>query len=1247
MKGLHAYHILNAAAFPIASCNVDGHFQYIGTNGAGKTTNMRIPLYFYNPSGNKRDHAIETSKDTFNSFYFRGEFSFIIFEVCRGLLANGKPDLYHVAVYRHRTIVPTFLFIDAPYDMELYRNKSGYLCNAVDLIQRLNSENIRSEPVKLYERFKEVIYGLNKSKEMAPFVFAQPRPHAISAMRTIPGILSSIFRAEAMKTGTLKEALIASLGIAEGEASVDLQSIVREFRKFHRYRKDILTFERNQQKLQSVLKRFHEVKEKEAHLSSLYYQIATQLPKAKDQLSICETEIRVLKAKAEHISKKALEELEVLSKVREVKLEDRSESKLKRDTAIKYKNDYPAETWSVILADIRRLPGLRDERKSIVTRLARLNEEYQSIEDKYGNLIREQRLNVAQKAQRVKSTSGEEVDELQKSINNLTEQSNAEKEKLELEFAQKRMELDTRVSKAIRTEGALHVRVSDLSLEMFLREDLEKAQVAYDSIRQEHTKIIADVETIPARKQNLDQQNTIIRSDIERRYHPQVEDTIRSIEGFDRQIERLRILVSKYEGSLLQFVENEVTQSTSRFLSVVREEVLFLPASEVIQEVTGSGNSMLGVTIIPESLPAPQRLHYQEQKDALEKLEKQKTDLVATKDELTTRQANELKEQEDSYLQQSAKLSSEEDELRVRLSNAAQRFEGAKSHVDGLLRKREEMFGATKEKLSRDLENASDELQASTEEKASFEGKIQTRKQKINSELRAQVDPKNIRINGIRKQAVADLKELEIELESQLDLLSKSKEQELKSGSADPNVTQQLNQKKDETDQLIERIEETLVKAQHYEEHILPEVQRIPEYEQAHERTSNAYNDAQRQYSERETKRDNDLNQTKTQLDEFESKLEIINQDIHSHSELRTFSEPSKKPQELPFVDYRPGVLKKACSDYSITQQDIGELWNGSTDLQNRSSAGRSSIRAVIDKFLSEFEQGNHFDFRSGSELVEIPDYADFITKKLKPLFETDLIVASKTHLLKFYGATLSRLSHQYGKLETHYSSLNRTVKEIERSIADEQFVKAIQKIEFQMVETEGELSKIKKSVSECCKLLESVNMEDQQEFFAYRPSNSEISTLFDRTQELSQHIERKRIERIGLDDIYDFQIRVRENETQHNWQSQLQHIGSEGTNALIKVIIYVAILSHFKSKAFKNADEIHLHCLVDEIGRLHSDYISELLKFCHSRGIYLAIASPETHRRPSDLKYTYKIERDESGKKVFIREVLAHDPNE
>jgi len=43
MKGIVGYHLINVAAFRYSKCNVDGHCQFIGHNGNGKTTNLRVP----------------------------------------------------------------------------------------------------------------------------------------------------------------------------------------------------------------------------------------------------------------------------------------------------------------------------------------------------------------------------------------------------------------------------------------------------------------------------------------------------------------------------------------------------------------------------------------------------------------------------------------------------------------------------------------------------------------------------------------------------------------------------------------------------------------------------------------------------------------------------------------------------------------------------------------------------------------------------------------------------------------------------------------------------------------------------------------------------------------------------------------------------------------------------------------------------------------------------------------------------
>src|SRR5699024_9984669 len=96
-----------------------------------------------------------------------------------------------------------------------------------------------------------------------------------------------------------------------------------------------------------------------------------------------------------------------------------------------------------------------------------------------------------------------------------------------------------------------------------------------------------------------------------------------------------------------------------------------------------------------------------------------------------------------------------------------------------------------------------------------------------------------------------------------------------------------------------------------------------------------------------------------------------------------------------------------------------------------------------------------------------------------------------------------------------------------------------------------------------------------------------------------------------------------------------------EGTDVLVKAMINILLLNVFKESVSKRFKDFKLHCMMDEIGRLHPTNIKGILRFANERNIYLINGSPIS-QSAIDYKYTYKLAKQQaqSDPKKYITKV-------
>jgi hypothetical protein len=108
----------------------------------------------------------------------------------------------------------------------------------------------------------------------------------------------------------------------------------------------------------------------------------------------------------------------------------------------------------------------------------------------------------------------------------------------------------------------------------------------------------------------------------------------------------------------------------------------------------------------------------------------------------------------------------------------------------------------------------------------------------------------------------------------------------------------------------------------------------------------------------------------------------------------------------------------------------------------------------------------------------------------------------------------------------------------------------------------------------------------------------------------LRDTIELESVGSIELEDSFVLEFRVVENGNDSRYQTSLDNIGSNGTDVLVKSMIYIAMLHIFKSKTTKK--DLEIHVVLDEIGILSQRYLKELIEFANRYNIYFINGAPD-----------------------------------
>ena len=141
------------------------------------------------------------------------------------------------------------------------------------------------------------------------------------------------------------------------------------------------------------------------------------------------------------------------------------------------------------------------------------------------------------------------------------------------------------------------------------------------------------------------------------------------------------------------------------------------------------------------------------------------------------------------------------------------------------------------------------------------------------------------------------------------------------------------------------------------------------------------------------------------------------------------------------------------------------------------------------------------------------------------------------------------------------------------------------------------------------------------------------ISLLRDFIKEIHAY----RYDTIRLYDSFELRFRVIENNNDTGFVEKLSNVGSEGTDILVKAMINIMLLNVFKESASQKFQDFKLHCMMDEIGKLHPNNVNGILKFANDRNIILINGSPTELNRDA-YKHVYLLTKGAQSKTRIAR---------
>ena len=322
----------------------------------------------------------------------------------------------------------------------------------------------------------------------------------------------------------------------------------------------------------------------------------------------------------------------------------------------------------------------------------------------------------------------------------------------------------------------------------------------------------------------------------------------------------------------------------------------------------------------------------------------------------------------------------------------------------------------------------------------------------------------------------------------------------------------------------------------------------------------------------------------------------------------------------------------------SQTLRSPGQAVDELTSIIVLRQSRNNQFKGSVNVFKANFSAKNTFNFRM--ELTLDEDFLDFASN-LDDFLVNNKIEEYRRRTSERYVDILARVSKEMGELTRHESDVDKIIHDINSDFRERNFAGVIKLIALQHVPSADKMVQLMKRIKEFnddnqfamgeLNLFSTVNRDEVNQ--------KAVGYLSDFMRSLLDNPQRQYL---TLSDLFQLQFRIVENDNDTGWADKLSHVGSEGTDTLVKAMINIMLINVFKEKVSRRFGDFRIHCMMDEIGKLHPQNVKGILDFANARNILLINSSPTTYN-VSDYRYTYLLSKDGKSQTVVHPLVAKH----
>lgn len=1212
MKYLNKIIFVNSANIPYAEISVDGNVHFTGTQGVGKSTVLRALLFFYN--ADKHRLGIQQGQKSFDEFYFRQSNSHILYEVMRD---NGA---YTVLVSRYQGRA-SWRIIDAPYQREWLVDKDKQvLSDWVKIRERIDKNVAVSARIDSGVMFKDIIFGNTQDHKYTRYALVQSAHY-----QNIPRSIQNVFLNTKLDADFVKNTIIQSM--ADEDLPIDLQTYRRLVTDFEREYDEIDCWFRQtrdgnypvRQQALKIAEQGRMIVALDQQLLDVWHRLNHAVADNEHQIPLLEAEDAEVKTDIEKERNRETELTTEYDKEKDSLNQELGAKKSKLREIAQARRDFDAIGIDDKLALANREDAIKQEAADKQMLLDDLLKTHASIEEKY-NIARGKLENARQ------------------TFENIQKEAYYQKQAA-LQIERKRLEDE-------RTKSRNHVleafngwrHESDERLQMLLAEQ-NSADSALKELRQWHPKadeikqVTEQLQQLTVdEKENAAQQTAInsqiaqITAEYEMKEAELKQTALRDQERLENsraqhreQVEKINDLLVHLGGSLYHWL-CENAEGWENTIGKVVDEERILYAGGLEPQLGTTSDSLFGVKLNLDNIDSVHRTpdEYREEKKALEvqmqQINRDLTQLPITLQEDVSKLGKKYATLLNPLRQKSTLLKVEAEQIPYKRQNL-------QSQQHKLEMEEQELAAKEKETREQAFSEALLKVQAEKDEREKMEIKNKKDLKDLDTAFNKSVKALDDELRAYKETQASEAAVRDREFEAQKTQLDEQQKAELSGKGVDVKLLEQYRKALEELKAMLTIINNErpdIIRYRDAEQNLFA---KEPEIKKTIKDIEQQLAMMRQRYEDKRTR----MEKKRQELEERQKS--VLKNLTHRREGLNLYHQVVENEHLVPDTFLSDDRAIKNSLD---CQQLLSQL-RGTVN-QKRESIDK--LKDMVVSFNRNFKPQNAFHFNTMP--VTDNDYLQ-IAVDLQDFMDNNKIEEFRRRTSEHYKDILGRISTEIGALMKRRSDVDGVILDINRDFVEKNFAGVIKSIELRANESSDKLMQLLISIHNYT--VDNALSIGELNLFSSGNRDEVNRKVVDYLKSLSHQLQNEpNRPMVSLGDTFRLQFRVKENDNDTNWVERINNVGSDGTDILVKAMVNIMLINVFKKKAAKKSGDFIVHCMMDEIGRLHPNNIKGILQFANSRNIYLINSSPTSYN-PYDYKYTYLLSKH--GVKTHVEKLM------